>query len=49
MVARTMAGRLAKWTIVPGEPTGSGLGGALEVAVEQYLTATINGGAKQVA
>jgi len=49
MVARTMAGRLAKWSIVPGEPTGSGLGGALEVAVEQYLTTTTNGVAKQVA
>lgn len=47
-VARTMAGRLAKWSIVPGEPTGSGLGGALEVAVEQYLTTT-NGMARQVA
>lgn len=48
MVARTMAGRLAKWSVVPGEPTGSGLGGALEIAVEQYLTTT-NSATRQVA
>ncbi|MDQ3651091.1 MAG: ROK family protein [Acidobacteriota bacterium] len=42
MVARTMAGRLSNWSIVPGEPTGSGLGGALEVAIEQYLTMSNN-------
>jgi predicted NBD/HSP70 family sugar kinase len=33
----TMAGRLAKWTVEAGEPTGAGLGGGLEVAFEQYL------------
>ncbi|MEJ7618764.1 MAG: hypothetical protein WKF30_17735 [Pyrinomonadaceae bacterium] len=32
-----MAGRLAPWSVLPGEPTGAGLGGAIEVAVEQYL------------
>jgi predicted NBD/HSP70 family sugar kinase len=37
-VARTMAGRLANWSVEAGEPTGAGLGGALEVAFEQYLT-----------
>lgn len=36
-LARTMAGRLAPWSVLPGEPTGAGLGGAIEVAVEQYL------------
>jgi predicted NBD/HSP70 family sugar kinase len=36
-LARTMAGRLAPWSVHPGEPTGAGLGGAIEVAVEQYL------------
>jgi predicted NBD/HSP70 family sugar kinase len=36
-VAGTMAGRLASWSVEPGEPTGAGLGGALEVVVEQYL------------
>jgi len=36
-VAKTMAGRLSQWSIEQGEPTGSGLGGALEVATEQYL------------
>lgn len=34
---QSMAGRLAGLSIEPGEPTGSGLGGALEVAVDQYL------------
>lgn len=37
-VARTMAGRLARSTVEASAPTGSGLGGALEVAIEQYLT-----------
>lgn len=36
-VRRTMAGRLARWSIEVGEARGAGLGGALEVAVEQYL------------
>lgn len=38
-LARTMAGRLAPWSVAPGEPTGAGLGGAIEVAVEHYLSA----------
>jgi glucokinase len=37
-VAQTMAGRLSSWSIEPGQPTGAGLGGALEVAIEHYLT-----------
>jgi predicted NBD/HSP70 family sugar kinase len=37
-VERTMAGRLMDWTIAAGVPHGSGLGGALEVAMDRYLT-----------
>jgi glucokinase len=37
-VRRTMAGRLARWSVEAGEARGAGFGGALEVAVEQYLT-----------
>jgi hypothetical protein len=37
-----MAGRLTNWTIEPGEPAGSGLGGALEVAVEEFLMHGLN-------
>jgi hypothetical protein len=38
VVAQTMAGRLSNWSIEPGQPTGAGLGGAVEVATEHYLT-----------
>ncbi len=37
-VEQSMAGRITGWTVEPGEPRGSGLGGALEVAVEEFLT-----------
>jgi len=37
-VAQTMAGRLSNWSIEPGQPTGAGLGGAVEVAIEHYLS-----------
>jgi predicted NBD/HSP70 family sugar kinase len=37
-VDRTMAGRLVDWSVAPGVPHGSGLGGALEVAIDHYLT-----------
>jgi predicted NBD/HSP70 family sugar kinase len=40
-VKRTMVGRLANWSVEPGEPTGSGLGGALEVVIEQHLATII--------
>jgi predicted NBD/HSP70 family sugar kinase len=40
-VARTMVGRLATWSIESGEPTGAGLGGALEVVIEQYLATIV--------
>jgi predicted NBD/HSP70 family sugar kinase len=36
-VAQSMAGRLAGWSVEPGEPRGAGLGGALEVAAESFL------------
>jgi predicted NBD/HSP70 family sugar kinase len=38
-VAQSMAGRLSGWSVEPGEATGAGLGGALEVAAEGFLTA----------
>ncbi|MEP7037436.1 MAG: ROK family protein, partial [Acidobacteriota bacterium] len=37
-VDKSMAGKLADWTIECGKPKGSALGGALEVAVEEYIT-----------
>jgi len=36
-VAGTMAGRLSNWSVEAGQPTGAGLGGALEVAIEHYF------------
>jgi predicted NBD/HSP70 family sugar kinase len=38
-VGRSMAGRLTDWSVVAGSATGTDLGGALEVAVDHYLTA----------
>jgi predicted NBD/HSP70 family sugar kinase len=40
-VARTMAGRLSSWSVEAGEPTGAGLGGALEVVLEHHLATVI--------
>lgn len=37
-VAQGMAGRLSGWSVEPGEATGAGLGGALEVAIEGFIT-----------
>src|SRR2546421_4845324 len=37
-VGQSMAGKLPGWRVEPGEPTGAGLGGALEVAAEELLT-----------
>ena len=37
-VEQSMASRIGAWKVEPGEPRGSGLGGALEVAVEEFLT-----------
>ena len=36
-VAGTMVGRLSNWSVEQGQPTGAGLGGALEVAIEHCL------------
>jgi predicted NBD/HSP70 family sugar kinase len=36
-VRKSMAGKLSEWTIECGEPKGAAIGGALEVAVEEYL------------
>ncbi len=41
-VGKSMAGKLSDWTIECGEPKGSALGGALEVAVEEYLMHGLN-------
>ena len=40
-VARTMVGQLANWSIESGEPTGAGLGGALELVIEQHLATIV--------
>ena len=37
-VGQSMAGRLSGWLVEPGEPTGAGLGGALEVAADEFLS-----------
>ncbi|MDQ6788341.1 MAG: ROK family transcriptional regulator [Acidobacteriota bacterium] len=36
-VKRSIVGKTSHWTVECGEPKGSALGGALEVAVEEYL------------
>jgi predicted NBD/HSP70 family sugar kinase len=41
-VDKSMAGKLADWTIECGEPKGSAIGGALEVAVEEFLMRGLN-------
>lgn len=41
-VAQSMAGRVSGWSVEPGELRGAGLGGALEVAVEGYLTSCLH-------
>jgi len=40
-VTRSMVGRLSNWSIESGEPTGAGLGGALEVVIEQHLATIV--------
>lgn len=40
-VARSMVGRMAGLSVEPSEPEGAGLGGALEVAAEHYLTTLV--------
>ncbi len=36
-LGRSMVGRLTNWSVEAGEPTGAGLGGALEVAIDEHL------------
>lgn len=36
-LTRSMVGRLTRWSVEAGEPTGAGLGGALEVAIDEYI------------
>ena len=40
-VARSIAGRGAGLSVEPSDPAGAGLGGALEVATEHYLTTLV--------
>lgn len=37
-VNRSIVGQLTGWSVEAGEPAGSAIGGALEVAVEEYLS-----------
>ncbi len=36
-MAKTLPGRLARWSVEAGEPAGAGIGGAVAVAVAHYL------------
>ena len=40
-IAMSMAGRLSRWSLEPGDMHGAHLGGALEVAIEHYLLSVI--------
>ena len=40
-VAMSMAGRLSRWSLEPGDMHGADLGGALEVAIEHYLLSVV--------
>lgn len=40
-VRKSIIGKLANWTVECGEPKGAAIGGALEVAVENYLLNSI--------
>ncbi len=37
-ISRSIIGKIDGWTVEAGEPVGSAIGGALEVAVEEYLS-----------
>jgi predicted NBD/HSP70 family sugar kinase len=41
-VAQSMAARISGWSVEPGEPTGAGLGGAVEVAAEEYIVSLLS-------
>ena len=38
-IGRSIIGKIAGWSVEAGEPAGAAIGGALEVAVEEYLSA----------
>jgi len=40
-IAMSMAGRLSRWSLEPGDMHGADLGGALEVAIEHYLFSVV--------
>ena len=40
-IARSLCGRLSRWSLVAGETQASELGGALEVAIEHYLQSVV--------
>jgi predicted NBD/HSP70 family sugar kinase len=40
-IAMSMAGRLSRWSLEPGDMHGADLGGALEVAIEHYLLSVV--------
>lgn len=37
-IGRSIVGKIDGWSVEAGSPTGAALGGALEVAVEEYLS-----------
>lgn len=36
-INKSMAGKLENWSVISGEPAGASLGGALEIAVEEFF------------
>jgi predicted NBD/HSP70 family sugar kinase len=40
-VGQSMAGLISGWSVEPGEPTGAGLGGAVEVAADEFLARVV--------
>jgi predicted NBD/HSP70 family sugar kinase len=40
-IEESMAGKLRGWSVEAGEPRGAGLGGAVELAVDEFLTSTL--------
>jgi predicted NBD/HSP70 family sugar kinase len=41
-VGQSMAGKLSDWSVEAGEQSGAGLGGAFEIAAEEYLATGFN-------
>lgn len=46
-IKKSIVGKMTDWTVVCGEPKGSALGGALEVAVEEFIARGLTSGADQ--